>query len=65
MDQKLVIHFEIKRDERTYVLELPAGCPTGEAYDVVHEMLQEILKIAQNNAKSAAESKPITPEVQS
>ena len=44
MNQYLKVHFEIQRDDRTYVFELPAGCPTGEAYDVVHEMLQKIVE---------------------
>ena len=68
MNQRAMISVEIKKNERDYVLLMPMGAPIGEAYDVVHEMLQALLKMANDATQRAAPqaavpSQPIEPEI--
>lgn len=51
---KGMLAIEIEKGERLYQFLMPIGAPIGEAYDSVHECLQELLdmaKLAAENAK--------------
>ena len=48
-----MIAIEIKKEDRKYVFMMPLGCPLGEAYDVCHETLQEIIKMSHELADRA------------
>jgi hypothetical protein len=61
MNQSLNIHFEVTKNDRTYVLSIPMNSPLGECYDACHEMLQEIMKQAQASADKAKASKEQDP----
>lgn len=58
MNQVLVIKFVKEVNNRTYTFELPMGAPFGEAYDVCHEVLQQITKMASDAAEKAKQVKP-------
>lgn len=65
MNQELRVIFEVEKNERKYSFSLPMGAPLGEAYDCVHEMLQEIMKQAQasaDKAKSVREQEPVAAD---
>lgn len=46
MTLKQTFTFEIVKNERTYTFTMPTGTPIGETYDVCHELLQELVKLA-------------------
>jgi len=62
---KSIISLEETKNERTYILSIPAGAPFGEAYDVAHSFLQQIAAMSQEAAAKAkpADNAPIEPEV--
>jgi hypothetical protein len=64
MDQKLMVSFEVKKNDRTYALHIPSGAPLGEVYDSLHEMLMEVSKLSTKSAENAkrAEEVAIEPE---
>lgn len=65
MNQYLNVNFEVEKNDRKYVFTLPMQAPLGEAYDAIHEMLQEILKQAQasaDKAKAAREQEAIAAD---
>jgi len=65
MNQYLNVNFEVEKNDRKYVFTLPMNAPLGEAYDCVHEMLQEIMKQAQasaDKAKSVREQEPVAAD---
>ena len=47
------VSVKIKKENREYELLMPQGAPCGEAYDVCFEMLQEIIKMAENISNNA------------
>lgn len=57
MELKTKVSIEVSRQDgettRHYQFILPYGAPLGEVYDVCHDMLQEIVKMAQNAADKA------------
>ena len=61
MNQRAMVTIEIIKNEHSYTLLMPMGAPIGEAYDVVHEMLQAVVGMANNAAAKAA---PQAPEMQ-
>ena len=65
MDQKLMVHFEVSKNDRTYVLEVPSGAPLGEVYDSLHEMLMAVVDLSKKAAEDAkpAEPKEVQPEL--
>lgn len=56
MEQKLLYVLENKVNDRVYRLELPYGAPFGEAYDVCHQFLLEILEHSKKVAEKAKQS---------
>jgi predicted metal-dependent hydrolase len=40
---KQQVILEVKRDSRTYQLQLPEGCNLGEVHDVLYEMRNHII----------------------
>ena len=66
MDQKLMVHFEVVKNDRVYRLEVASGAPLGELYDSLHEMLTAVLEMskkANDNAKQAQPKEEIEPEL--
>lgn len=45
------VNLEVTKGENSYQLYMPFNAPAGEAYDALFEMLQEVLKMARNNAE--------------
>ncbi len=61
-DQFLNVHFEVTKNDRRYSFVVPMNAPLGECFDACHEMLQEVIKQAQQSAdksKSAREQDPV------
>lgn len=54
MEMKNCIEFVVKKEERVYSFHMPSGAPFGEIYDAVFEMLNEVVRIAQEAAQKAA-----------
>jgi hypothetical protein len=46
MEIKTHIHFEVEKNERKYVFDMPAGASLGEAYDAVFEVLEKIVSMS-------------------
>lgn len=61
MDQKGYVHLEVTKGEHNYAFVLPLGAPFGEAYDAAFQVLQQILKMAQDASEKAS---PVAPESQ-
>ena len=61
MDLKTKVALQVTKTDndvsREYVFLMPYGSPIGEAYDVCHEVLQELVKMAENINKKAAQNK--------
>lgn len=53
MDLRSEIVMEINKSERVYRFCLPVGAPFGEAHDVAHEIIAQILEMAKQSADSA------------
>lgn len=45
MDRQTRLHFVKEKEDRRYVIDVPYGAPTGEAYDVCMEAISEIKSI--------------------
>lgn len=58
MEIKNCIEFVSVRNGREYVLHMPAGAPLGEIYDVTFEILNEVVRRAQEAASKAAPQEP-------
>ena len=56
MNQALVINFSKEVNGRVYTFVLPMGAPFGEAYDVCHEVLTDISKMASEAAEKAKQA---------
>lgn len=54
MEMKNCIEFVVTKGERTYTFHMPTGAPFGELYDAAFEMLNEVLRLAQEAAQKAA-----------
>ncbi len=66
MDQKLIVNFEVKKNDRVYSLSAPSGAPLGELYDALHEMLGAVLdmsKQANDRAKQSQSAEAVESEV--
>ena len=61
MELKQKFFIELSRgeegSERNYQFILPINAPLGEAYDVCHEILQKVVKMAQEASDRAAQKK--------
>lgn len=61
MDLKTKVSIEITRGEgdkkNHYQFIMQYGVPLGEAYDVCHEVLEELVKMAGNAAEKAKQKK--------
>lgn len=53
MTLKQTFTFEITKNERLFTFTMPSGTPIGEAYDVGHELLQALVKLAGEAAEKA------------
>jgi hypothetical protein len=53
MNLKSTFQIDITKNERYYTFTMPAGAPIGEAYDVAHELLQALVKMAADAAERA------------
>lgn len=51
MDIRALISIEIKKNDRTYVFNMPVGAPYGEAYDAAYEVTSKILQLAAEAAE--------------
>lgn len=58
MDQRLMCHFEVKKNDHTYTFSFPHGVTVGELLDVCFEMLEG----AQNLSNKAIEQSKRAPE---
>jgi lysyl-tRNA synthetase class I len=45
MEQRLTIELKITKEERIYTFTMPYGVSHGEAYDVAHEFLANLVEI--------------------
>lgn len=54
MEMKNCVEFVVKKNEREYVFHLPQGAPFGEIYDATFEILNEVIRLAQEAAQKAA-----------
>lgn len=66
MNQKLMVNFEVEKNDRLYTLSVPSGAPLGELYDSLHEMLTAVLEMskkANDNAKASQPVEEVEPEV--
>lgn len=54
MEMKNCIEFVVTKGERAYTFHMPTGAPFGELYDAAFEMLNEVLRLAQEAAQKAA-----------
>lgn len=66
MNQRLMINFEVVKNDRVYTLLMPNEAPLGEIYDSLHEMLTAVLELskqAADRAKPVQPSEHIEPEV--
>lgn len=59
MDYRSIVSIEIKKEDRAYTFLMPQGASIGEAYDVAHQLLESILKMAKD-ASEKAKPKDIT-----
>ena len=50
MELKTKVCIPVKKEDREYHFDMPYGCPLGEAYDVVHEVLQKIVELSRDAA---------------
>jgi len=50
---RATVVIEIKTEKNSYSFSMPIGAPLGEAYDAAHQIMQEIIKFAQNAAEQA------------
>jgi hypothetical protein len=57
VDQKLMVHWQIKKGERVYVFEIPAGSPYGEIYDCGFEIMNSALEAQKQAAEQAEKQK--------
>ncbi len=62
MDKMLRIELKVVKEEREYILCIPYGASHGETYDAVHEMLQEIVNMAQEQVKQSVQQTSVAPE---
>lgn len=53
MDKSLRIEFKVTKGDHDYIFSIPYGSPLGAAYDAAHEMLSEIVVMAQAETKNA------------
>lgn len=51
MDLYNTVQFRKEVNGNTYVFTMPSAAPLGEAYDVLHEALQHLVKVSQENVK--------------
>lgn len=58
LDQKLMVHWEMKKGDRVYVLQIPANSPFGEIYDCGFEIMTAALESQKKAAEQAKESAP-------
>jgi len=65
MNQKLMVHFEVVKNERPYRLEVESGAPLGELYDALHEMLGAVLDMSRQANENARQTQPVaaSPEI--
>lgn len=53
MTLKNTFTIEITKNERKFTFTMPSGTPIGEAYDVGHELLQALVKLAHEATEKA------------
>jgi len=53
MTQKAVVKLVKEVDEKVYSFEMPIGAPFGQSYDVLFEMLQEVIEMSKTAAEKA------------
>lgn len=51
MDEKALIVWELKKEERVYQLQMPWGAPFGEVYDVIFHFLNQVTEKAKQEAE--------------
>lgn len=51
MDLYNTVQFRKEVNGNIYVFTMPSAAPLGEAYDVLHEALQHLVKVSQENVK--------------
>lgn len=62
MELKSTVQVRVTKSTRDYSFLMPVGAPLGEAYDVCHEILREIVKMAN---EAAERSKQLSNEGES
>lgn len=63
MNQKLMVNFEVVKNDRAYCLSVPSGAPLGELYDSLHEMLTAVLEMSKKANDNAKQSQPVESEI--
>ena len=59
-----MVNFEVVKGDRKYVFSIEMGAPLGECYDVCHEVLMEIMKLAQQSADKVKQNgQAVDPEI--
>lgn len=60
MNQMLMAHFEVVKNDNKYTLTLPANSPLGEVYDALHNMLMHVVDMSKKAAEAtkAPEAEP-------
>jgi hypothetical protein len=56
MDVKTFVTIEIRKNDRVFSFNMPAGSPFGEAYDACYETLGHIIEFSQKAAEQARQA---------
>ena len=59
MDVKTFVTIEIKKNDRVFSFNMPAGSPFGEAYDACYETLGHIIEFSKKAQEQAKQSDPL------
>lgn len=64
MDLYNTVQFRKEVNGNLYVYTMPSNAPLGEAYDALHEALQHLVKVSQDNLKRMSRQPDESAEVQ-
>ena len=63
MDKSAMVEFLVEKDERSYKFYAPFGAPMGETHDALYEIIQEVIKMAQERAEQIKKEKDSSEKV--
>jgi len=62
MKQEGLVKLEAEKNERSYSFIMPLGAPYGEAYDILFEMMQEIVDLSKKAADKLKREEEVKTE---